>query len=311
MCEIRVRHYRRQFLRALKTACDKVHSRQGWLLRCEDSNGVRWAEVAPFPGWSEESAEDVEQLLRRVAAGEVSALAQLPCTAWAAWQLGLEIEEALAPAPSAQLIGTVRDLPVAETTDTCKVKIAVYPPEEEIPQLRSWLSRNANARLRVDANGGLDPSQLAGWLQFLASEPQVEYLEQPLPRGQEKLLWNEAGELTRRLALDESVMRPADLQQWVEAGWPGYWIVKPSLFGNPSALLSLNSSQRQRIVLSSVFETPVGLCGLQALSHLLGPDRPVEGFGTEIFFGDDQFQRIAGESWTKAIQRCWCQAEDL
>jgi len=116
------------------------------------------------------------------------------------------------------------------------------------------------ARLRLDANGGWEPRQAERWLVRCAERP-VEFIEQPIApaaRGAQDRLLGLAHDYPVPLALDESIASDGDVERWLGAGWPGVWVVKPSLFADPAAALARLAAARADVVFSSALETGVG-----------------------------------------------------
>jgi O-succinylbenzoate synthase len=117
----------------------------------------------------------------------------------------------------------------------------------------------------------------------------IEYVEQPLPPGQDEAILSLASEFPTQIALDESVARHSDLLRWLEFGWPGIYVIKPSLAGSPSRLLHLLEGYEAEAVFSSAFETAVGARAAMLLStHASGAPRPI-GFGSAACFADDRW----------------------
>ena len=103
----------------------------------------------------------------------------------------------------------------------------------------------------------------------------------------------EASESPVPLALDESLSMPM-IDQWLKLDWPGYWIIKPSIMGNPGNWMSLLEKHKARVILSSVFETGIGLSSLVNLSEYY-PDC-IHGLGTQDYFNDKMGTRGSGPS---------------
>jgi len=60
------------------------------------------------------------------------------------------------------------------------------------------------------------------------------------------------------LALDESVASDADLRRWMERGWCGVFVVKPTLLAEPAAVFGELARAKARVVFSSAMETAIG-----------------------------------------------------
>ncbi|MEB3259464.1 MAG: o-succinylbenzoate synthase [Cyanobacteriota bacterium] len=146
---------------------------------------------------------------------------------------------------------------------TVKWKVGVHDEEAELAWLEQLLERlPADARLRLDANGGWGRATAGRWAERLAGEPRLEWLEQPLdPADQEGL---EA--LAERLpvALDESLLlRPA-----LRERWRGWQVRRPSQEGDPRPLLRALAAGQPRWMVSTSFETGLGQRWLAHLAAL-------------------------------------------
>jgi O-succinylbenzoate synthase len=89
----------------------------------------------------------------------------------------------------------------------------------------------------------------------------VEFVEQPIAadaRGAMDLLLGLAGDYPTPLALDESLVGDGDVERWIGAGWPGVFVVKPSLLGNVTGSLARLEKAKAAVVFSSALETAIG-----------------------------------------------------
>lgn len=289
--------YRAAFRQPLVTAHGVWPERDGVLVRLADDAGrTALGEIAPLPAWGSETLE--EALACCAALPPVideSVLRSLPfdrpCCRFAfetAWDA---LQRPDAPGP-------VRQLPIAallpagpaalETATraaqrgftTMKWKVGVGDAAAELALLLQLLDRlPTGSRLRLDANGAWDQSTARAWLAACEGRP-VEFIEQPFPVGQEEPVLQLANEFSTRIALDESVSRAADLRRWLEFGWPGIYVIKPSLAGSPRELLRLLESYEVEAVFSSAFETAIG-----ARAALLVAARGDHGAGRAVGFG--------------------------
>jgi O-succinylbenzoate synthase len=132
----------------------------------------------------------------------------------------------------------------------------------------------SGGKLRLDANGAWDRRKAERWLERCADRP-VEFVEQPCfaraedgataQRRVEDTLLGLASDFPTPIGLDESLVGDADLARWMAAGWPGVYVIKPSMFGDRSAALWRLEHARADVVFSSALETAVGAkAGLKA-----------------------------------------------
>ncbi len=122
----------------------------------------------------------------------------------------------------------------------------------------------SGGKLRLDANGAWDRRKAQRWLERCAERP-VEFVEQPCFAAQgtdrrkaDDVLLGLAGDFPTPIALDESVVGEGDVERWIGAGWPGVFVVKPSLIGDVGAVVARLKRAKADVVFSSALETAVG-----------------------------------------------------
>lgn len=155
-----------------------------------------------------------------------------------------------------------------------KWKVAATDDQRERALLEWLLWRlPAQARLRLDANGGWDRATAAAWAGRLAAEPRLEWLEQPLAAEDGEGLLTLARSVP--VALDESLHQPDGSRRDDPTGtrgwpaqlpaWPGWLVRRPALEGDPRPLLAQLQQGRPRLMLSTALETGIGM---RLLAHL-------------------------------------------
>ncbi len=166
-----------------------------------------------------------------------------------------------APAdPEAPLAAGWRGVPQASGPLTFKWKVAAGPDPEERAVLEQLLARLPHgSRLRLDANGGWDRATAQAWAERLASDPRLEWLEQPLAPAD--LAGLAALAAVVPVALDESLQ----LDPQLASGWCGWQVRRPALEGDPRPLLRQLLAGTPRLMLSTAFETGIGR---RCLAHL-------------------------------------------
>lgn len=280
---------------AMVTAHGALAQRRGWLLRLEAADGrLGWGEALALQpdqgatpgGLCGELAAAIQALPQGLSRPQIetaisaapkslafalgAALAELdglgslgrggwlqaPASAWllpAGERAVEELERVLASGPS-------------PPPPAYKWKVAALPARQELDLLELLLQRlPAGALLRLDANGGWDRATAAAWADRLASEPRLEWLEQPLPPCDQGGL--EALAARVPVALDESLRASPALA----ASWPGWQVRRPPLDGDPRPLLAAFEAGQTHWMVSTALETGIGrrwvhhLAGLQAL----------------------------------------------
>lgn len=208
---------------------------------------------------------------------------QAPASAWLlpAGERALEeLERVLASEPSP-----------SPPPQAFKWKVAALPARQELELLELLLQRlPAGALLRLDANGGWDRATAAAWADRLVSEPRLEWLEQPLPPGDEEGLAALAARLP--VALDESLRASPALA----ASWPGWQVRRPLLEGDPRPLLAALEAGQPHSMVSTALETGIGRRWVHHLAALqaLGPTPTAPGLAPgwcpqgDLFSADPQ-----------------------
>lgn len=299
-CTFEFRPYQRRFQPSLKTRHGEWRDRSGILLKltAPDSH-IQYGEIAPLPWFGSETLETAlefcQHLPRELEQATISAIPDtLPAcqfgfeTAW----IGFNPGDSLPQLPMSALLPTGEAALLAWKTlwqagfRTFKWKIGVAPLAQELSWFRQ-LQRDLpkDARLRLDANGGLSLAQTQQWLDA-CDRAAVEYLEQPLPPAQFDDLLRVQTQFTTTLALDESVATLLDLKACLDRGWRSVMVIKPAIAGSPAKLRQLIQTYAIDAVFSSVFETPIGWqAGLHLAAELGNRDRAI-GYGTAHWFND-------------------------
>ncbi|MEP0802344.1 o-succinylbenzoate synthase [Funiculus sociatus] len=322
------RPYQRQFARSLSTNHGTWNIREGIIIRLTDKNGqVGWGEVAPLPWFGSETLEQALDFCRQVgekitAEAIFNLPAELPACQFgfeSAWEDTHFLDKALTPQPSFPsreggelkaplLVGKGLGemfysglLPAGEAAlhqwqtlwnqgyRTFKWKIGVASIEEELNIFHQLIQAlPQEAKLRLDANGGLSWNEANEWLKECACVEIIEFLEQPLRVGEETAM----GELRARysipIALDESIATLKQIQASYRNSWRGIFVIKPSIVGSPSRLRQFCQQHHIDAVFSSVFETAIGRqAALKLAAELSSPHRTV-GFGINHWFNEDE-----------------------
>jgi len=296
--------YRRHFRAGYATAGEALAAREGALVRIEDKDGREgYGEIAPVASFGSESLAAAlgacEALGEALEPETVSKkLVGYPCSRYAlesamAW-MGEEEPPPLGdPWPVCGLVPDLGDLGLVEEYASChyravKFKIGKRPLARELADLERALGPlGEDVALRLDANGGLTLRQTREWLEAVADWP-VEFLEQPMPPGEEPAMAALARDYPTALALDESACRADDLKRWRDWKWPGLFVVKPLLSGSHANLIAELAQGADDCVYSSALETLVGMGSAMRVAAAHPGRRLALGFGVERLFGRDQ-----------------------
>ena len=276
----------------LRTSQGWLRQKQGWLLRLQspDHTALGWGEAAALQGETAALAVAIarctpgpDATMTRVALEAL--LPGLPEVL--AFAIGAALAELdgligpiwLPPPPAARLLPAGEEALAAlelhlnadganrAVWPSCKWKVAANPDPLERQVLEQLLERlPADARLRLDANGGWSRATATVWAERLAEEPRLEWLEQPLEPFD--LEGHEALARLLPVALDESLQHRPELRQ----RWPGWQVRRPSQEGDPRPLLAALAGRGggplPRLVLSTAFETGIGQRWLNHLAAL-------------------------------------------
>ncbi|MEY2832830.1 MAG: hypothetical protein RLZZ574_2088 [Cyanobacteriota bacterium] len=294
--------YQNYFKQPLQTNHGVWSIREGIIISLTNSAGITSrGEIAPLPWFGSETiaqaVEFCQQLEEAITKQEIMAIPNhLPCCQFALESAYLALTQPhLAGFPQAldfcyllpageKVLTTWQNLYQANFATTFKWKIGVLTLAEEIEILKQ-LTANfpSDAKLRLDANGGLNLTQAQQLLSVTDNLEAIEFIEQPLsPKHfQDILQLNQ--EYTTLLALDESVASFQQLQQAYHQGWRGVYVIKAAIMGFPSRLKQFCQSKDLDMVFSSVFETEVGREAVLNLTQQLAHPRAV-GFGVEHLY---------------------------
>jgi O-succinylbenzoate synthase len=186
---------------------------------------------------------------------------------------------------------------------TFKWKIGVASLDEELKIFQQLTGQGAldypplpqEAKLRLDANGGLSWSAANTWLEACDKAGVVEFVEQPLMVEKFDAMMELSSRYATPLALDESVANLPQLKNCYELGWQGVFVIKAAIAGSPSRLRQFCQQYQIDTVFSSVFETEIGRQAALNLAAELSHTNRAVGFGVNHWFNDGE------ETWLEKI----------
>jgi o-succinylbenzoate synthase len=294
---------RRHFRRPLRTGMGPVEAVERILIQTQTEHGPGYGEVAPWPGFPTETIETALEVLLTAQgnlthlSAVVAASPQLPCLA-AALSSCRHWDAIAAFGGGLPCAGLLSDDPQdfakkhAEGFRTLKVKVL---PATTIDDIRALLGR-FDGTLRLDANASLDLATARAWVEFVRSEPRIQFLEQPLPVGHAGY----ASLGTEKVALDESFLTPAGLE------WGGPIVVKPLLVGDWDDFRAWRQAEpRRNVTYSSCFETAIGR---QGALWLAAQDRECNAVGFDTldrFEMDGRDRHVGGPEARGALDISW------
>ncbi len=313
MYRLEFRAYRRPLKQPLRTHHGEWHDRTGILLRISDEMGnVGYGEIAPLEWFGTESLNEAIAYCQRLS-GKIDQKTilsigdRLPTSRFgfeSAWEMLTQGEKNA----DADILPSCVLLPAGEKAlgewrshyekgdRTFKWKIGVMDCSQELQWLCELMNDiSEDAKLRLDANGGLSFADAERWLDICQQFPQVEFVEQPLPPQEFDAMLNLSDRFSTPIALDESVAHVRQLEQCYQRGWRGIFVVKAAIAGSPRRLREFCMKPGVDVVWSSVFETAIARHYIKTRLIALLPHHRVPGFGTRAWFADaahDQFNPL-------------------
>ncbi|MGF1485126.1 MAG: o-succinylbenzoate synthase [Opitutales bacterium] len=314
---LQFKKYRRPFKAPLSLPSGEWTEREGILVRLQAEQpmadggpGIGFGEVAPLPSFGTESLHVAEVFLKNyrgsIGLSEITGVPdRLACTRFAlecALEMARGRDRARDSFEGGQALPVAGLLPAGEAAlprmdallergfISFKWKVGTGPTDREIEICQALAAKlPAAGRLRIDANACFSTSEAMRWLRVLDELP-VDYLEQPLPVGQEAAMKDLSRYYATPIALDESATRFTQIRQLTTGGWTGPLIIKPALLGPITLFRAWRATRICRIVYSSAFETSVGFEAVLRLAASDTREREPAGFGTlEYFPPDDGF----------------------
>jgi O-succinylbenzoate synthase len=311
------RRYSLAFKHPVRTSRGSWDTREGIYVRIERPDGtVGFGEAAPVPFFGSDSVQ----------------LSEVACIS-----LGSKVdEEVLSRVPAklftlrnaiANALGETRAAPVHSSLGVAallpagraafkevpikadagfrifKWKVGVGAADDEQAMLDDLIGAlPSGSKLRLDANGAWDRRVAEQWLGRAADRP-VEFVEQPVAansRAAVDTLLGLAGDFPVPIALDESLVEEGDVTHWLDAGWPGYFIIKPSLLGDVRSTLGKLAVAGAKVVFSSSLETAVGAEAALRLAFSWPGKASALGFGVWPLFADSRFDGPAATPFFRA-----------
>lgn len=275
--------------------------RKGILIDIKDDKGNRgWGDVAPLPKWSQETLDDSsKQLIQKQqeimkvdwtthnCLEEIKKLKLLPSALFglesALLSMFSPIQEHVIPT-SALFMGSPQEIMQQATLrhqegyTSAKLKVCNLSFEEAakiIHQLKDKF------RLRIDVNRAWKTSES---LRFFEQFPldTFDYVEEPFQNPHDLALF------PHPLAVDESFPQDLSLEQLESLPTLKALTYKPTIQGGMTGCMDLHEWTAKRgikLVLSSSFESDLGLAHIASIAHRLSLSAPV-GIGTYYYLNN-------------------------
>jgi o-succinylbenzoate synthase len=161
-----------------------------------------------------------------------------------------------------------------------KIKIGRTTLDQDLRTVETFRSHWPEAELRLDANRSFDRATMRR-LSDAVENLEIAFVEEPFadPHDLDAWLADAAG---LPVALDESLVSAIRAGELPPAG-PAVaaWVVKPACIGIPATLRLMAEAQDTPVIISSAFESDVGLRMLRALAC---GSSAAPGLGTDRWF---------------------------
>jgi O-succinylbenzoate synthase len=256
------------------------------LLKLDINGQPHWAEAAPLPDWSFDSfSENLEAAL------------SLPKTEFFLEETNLSLPAALSSAlwlVEFASEGNGSDMVDSNTLITgdqampemlgnvVKLKVGKLPFEKDIQRIQQCLSLLSNGqKLRLDANRSWSLDDVQTLEKTISNVSQIDYIEEPLRNAKEYERWQEFSALP--FALDESLM-DQECFELIENCLPKALVLKPTILGSKRTQRLFTAARELQLdtIISSSFESPVGLKNLTSLAAQVAPEA-VHGLATHHY----------------------------
>ena len=289
--------------------------RESVVLREEiNSQSFVYGEIAPVPGFPnqptiERVLHEAEIWKSHAQLPEVSAL--LPALSCMKSEIWKEPKHENIK----HFLGSLLFNPTTSEDHHCvKRKIGIMPVKEEVNIVKQWLSRlEPNCHVRLDANGSLTIEEMKLWVDALANENRIQFLEQPLCDDLRDELFAFVKNSPIPLAIDETIVALGNPYVALENGWTGQFVIKPTLLNDWNASLDFVKEYPTKAILSTAFESPFGYealiraCRFSELAPGItrGPfsqlDTELSSHHTANLYSPSASQTELNELWSKII----------
>jgi O-succinylbenzoate synthase len=299
------RRYRLPFRAPVRTAHGTWLEREGLYVRVERPDGTTgFGEASPLSTSGSETVDDDEayclslgdrvdgEALGRLPAG-LCALGSALRSAMGGPKLARHVSlsvAALLPAGRAVLSAAP---PRAEAGfRVFKWKVGVGAADDEMSIFDDLIAAlPSGSSFRLDANGAWNPRTAGRWLERCVGRP-VEFVEQPVApdsRGAGDQLRGLSADYPVPIGLDESIAGDLDIARWMDAGWAGYFVIKPALLRDAPGVLERLAKAKARVVFSSALETALGARAALCEAFAWPGEARALGFGVWPLFANPAF----------------------
>lgn len=262
----------------------RLKTRNGLLVRIAEGGQQGWGEIAPLPGFSQETLADAHRetlaWLTAWCAGECPAESCLPSVAFGLSCALAELDGTLPETGNFQSAllcsGDPDELflrlhPLKEPL--AKMKVGLYEPVRDGIMVNLLLEALPGLTLRLDANRSWTLEKALNFARYVNADlrPRIAFLEEPCRSPLDSLRFSAETDIA--LGWDEST-REAGFTPMTEPGVRAI-IIKPMLTGSlvkVHELVALAHAAGLTAVISSSLESSLGLTQLARIAQWLTPD---------------------------------------
>ncbi|MGK9172132.1 o-succinylbenzoate synthase [Yokenella regensburgei] len=262
----------------------RLKTRDGLFVQLQDGASEGWGEIAPLPGFSQESLEEATSAtlawVKAWQAGEEPALPGLPAADFGISCALAELHNTLPETadyraamlctgdPDA-LFAALAALPGAKVA---KMKVGLYEAVRDGMVVNLMLEAIPDLQLRLDANRAWTPLKARQFAKYVspACRNRIAFLEEPCRTREDSRAF--AQETGIAIAWDES-LRDDDFSFVAEAGVRAV-VIKPTLTGSLEKVQAQVVAATQlglEVVISSSLESSLGLTQLARIAAWLTP----------------------------------------
>ncbi|MCC5914560.1 MAG: o-succinylbenzoate synthase [Balneolaceae bacterium] len=318
--------YKLQFHTPLVTGKETYRDRSGYIVRYSDGDTESLSEIAPLPGFSPDSSDEVYTVLERLfpelqtilqerytvpqLKDYLKTLPPFPSLRFGLSSLSTDIYckrgdishfRFFNKSPQREVY--VNQTIGADSQESIEEKViqgaqsgyrvfklkAKGELDSVIRAIRSIISRDSSLSFRIDANGSLTATQFRSAFNDLEGLP-IEYIEEPVPFSDidEIIKWSNESPIP--VAIDESIGSDDHLDSLMSALPDTVFIIKPMALGNLLTLYETISARRSRcmdVVVTTTLESAVGRSINNSAAAVLGDAGRAHGLGTGSLFKED------------------------
>ena len=276
----------------------KLTHREGWVVELTENDQTGYGEIAPLPGFSQETAEEAglqaQAKLELWVTGEHFPYDELyPSVAFGLSMAAFELNGKLpqegnyfaAPLCTGDPDGM---LPLLEMIPTerkvAKVKVGLYEPIRDGMIVNLFLESMPQLKLRLDSNRSWTPEQARKFASYInpSYRHRIEYLEEPCKEPGQSFSF--AIDTGIAIAWDETLQHAVRDKEFKLSQLTGakVIVIKPTLIGSVERCISLieqAEKQGMGVVISSAIESSLALNQLARLAKWQTPEQ-VPGLDT-------------------------------